>query len=111
LILSVKIFTHGTFLISPLRANTALILIISPIAEELLFRGVLLELLLQKKCGRLPANMLVSLLFTALHIISKGDLMYAAVFLPSAILSWHYCRFRAVTPVILAHSAYNLSIY
>jgi membrane protease YdiL (CAAX protease family) len=72
---------------------------------------VLLELLLQKRLGGLAANVLVSLLFAVLHIILNRDIAYVSVFFPSLIIGWHYCKFRRVIPVIIAHSAYNFSIY
>ncbi|MDR2401106.1 MAG: CPBP family intramembrane metalloprotease [Deferribacteraceae bacterium] len=86
-------------------------LVLSPIAEELFFRGVLLELFLRKKVNKMFSNTIISILFASLHVILKGDITGVAVFFPSLILGWHYCRNRKIIPVIAAHSAYNLSIY
>jgi membrane protease YdiL (CAAX protease family) len=110
-----KLFSQHSLFISSPTSDSLIPLVISPIGEELLFRGVLLEFLLRKRFKLLrtdiAANIAVSLLFTALHLIVRGELFYAAVFFPSLLLGWHYCRYRAIIPVILAHAAYNLSIY
>lgn len=111
LFLSFKIYLYHSFIITAFSLNSLIILALSPIAEELFFRGVLLEFLLQKRLKSLTANILVSLLFTVLHLVIRDDLFYGLVFFPSLILGWHYCKFRAMLPVVIAHSAYNFSIY
>ena len=86
------------------------LLLISPVAEEMFFRGVLLELTLRQNIRQLLGNIAVSVVFAAVHVLVRQEPAAAAVFFPSVILGWLYCRHRRVIPVIVIHSFYNIVV-
>jgi len=93
------------------------ILILSPVGEELLFRGLLLGCLM--KCvGRWPSIILSSMVFALAHVLAlsfHSAFSQAAfpVFIGALILGLVAGYFRAftssLTPAIIAHSIFNLS--
>jgi membrane protease YdiL (CAAX protease family) len=102
-------------------ASTPLILgllsfVVSPVLEELLFRGFVLKELL----SLLPlafANALTSLLFVAVHVpywLSHGGLAHtmmvncAGVFFFSLLAGWLYAKSGSFWPPTLAHIANNI---
>jgi len=102
-------------------ASTTLILgllsfVVSPLLEELLFRGFVLKELL----SLLPltsANALTSLLFLAVHVpywLSYGGLTHAmmanctGVFFFSLLAGWLYAKSGSIWPPTFAHIANNL---
>ena len=103
------------------RAGTPLlipvILILSPVGEELLFRGLLLGCLM--KCiGRWSSIMLSSMVFALAHLLalrlhSATSQTVFLVFAGALILGLVAGYFRASTsslvPAIIAHSIFNLS--
>lgn len=83
-----------------------------PVLEEVVFRGLLQELLhrhLSPWClGPLThANILTSLLFTALHFINHPPLWAAAVFAPSLTFGLLKDRSGRLAAPILMHVFYN----
>jgi len=89
--------------------------VVYPILEELAFRGFIQTWLLEKKLFQptiLPqitrANVVTSLAFAALHLVSQPPLWAALVFLPSLIFGYLRERFDSVLPSIIVHAWYNL---
>ncbi len=88
-------------------------LIISPILEELLFRG-LLQKFLSLKLGHFRwkkltlSNFLTSICFASLHVFLKGDWEGAMTFFPSLIFGFIWDRYKMLLPPILLHAAFNL---
>jgi len=83
-----------------------------PIVEEWIFRGFVQELLhryLQPwSLGPLShANILTSLLFTALHFINHPPLAAAMVFIPSLVFGFFKDRTGQLTAPVLLHIFYN----
>ncbi len=83
-----------------------------PIIEELVFRGYLQELAHRRlaawRLGPLShANILTSLLFTALHFINHPPLWAAAVFVPSLLFGFFKDRSGRLGAPILLHVFYN----
>jgi membrane protease YdiL (CAAX protease family) len=87
--------------------------ILSPVVEELLFRGTLQPLILQTRWGptsRLglsQANIAVSVAFASLHLLNHPPAWAMAVFFPSVIFGLFRDRYEAVWPALLLHITYN----
>ncbi len=83
-----------------------------PIVEELVFRGLIQDLahrhLRPWSLGPLShANLLTSLLFTALHFINHPPLWAAAVFFPSLVFGFFKDRTGRLAAPITLHVFYN----
>jgi len=98
----------------PLRAPLAFLYpaLLYPLVEELVFRGVLQDLahryLKAWSLGPLThANILTSVLFTALHFVNHPPLWAAAVALPSLLFGFFKDRSGRLAAPILLHVFYN----
>jgi len=81
--------------------------IVAPIAEEILYRGVLFRSL-GNRLGILPAAILSSVIFSSIHFYGLYGFVSVAVFgFACAML---YAATGSLVSVILLHSLYNLSI-
>jgi len=83
-----------------------------PIIEELIFRGYIQELVHRRltvwRLGPFShANILTSLLFTALHFINHPPLWAAAVFIPSLLFGFFKDRSGRLGAPIVLHVFYN----
>ena len=83
-----------------------------PVLEEIVFRGLLQELVhdyISPRCfGPLSvANLLTSLLFTAMHFLYHAPLWAALVFLPSLVFGFFKDRTGRLIAPILLHGFYN----
>lgn len=83
------------------------VILIGPIAEEIFWRGYLLEQL--RKLTRPAAALLIqSLLFGLVHIHqSQGYVALIQAFLMGAVLGMWRIRFRSFLPLMLAHMIIN----
>lgn len=91
-----------------------LAILVAPLAEELIFRGVLLRFFLERK-RQLLGWILVSVLFASLHVMSEestGWLFYKFLiyFLFSAVLCWTYIRQKTLWSPIMLHAGYNATM-
>ena len=78
-------------------------LLVAPIVEETLFRGLLYPML-RKKAGAVVAAVLTSLLFAAMH----GNAVQAVAVIPLGLLLALIAeRTRRVWPCVVLHLAYN----
>jgi len=89
------------------------LVLISPILEEMVFRGFLQELIRDrissKSFGQLTlANLLASLLFSAAHFFFHAPLWAALVFFPSLVFGFFKERTQRLTAPIVLHAFYNL---
>ena len=90
-----------------------LLIILFPIIEECLFRGVLHSLLLKINLlqNRLLtisfANFLTSILFVLMHFFNHPPLWALLVIVPSIIYGYFRERFNHLLPPILLHIWYN----
>ena len=94
--------------------NVAIYLILSPIAEELIFRGGLQDLLANEIPRSWPkeiANIITSVHFAIVHLLFKQDLSALLVFFPSLVLGWHYRRHKSIKTVIFIHFFYNFILF
>ncbi|HEY3067246.1 MAG TPA: CPBP family glutamic-type intramembrane protease [Methylomirabilota bacterium] len=81
--------------------------VLAPIGEELLFRGLVLPRL-QQALGTVAGVALTSLLFAVLHLVYGAGM--AIVFLLSVVLCWARLRTGGVRVPILLHAANNLVV-
>lgn len=82
----------------------ALVLVAAPLAEEMLFRGLLYPLL-RRRAGILASVLITAAVFALMH----GNLVQFASVLPLAVLlALVYERTRTVWPCVLMHLAFNL---
>jgi len=94
--------------------SAGIYLIFAPITEEVIFRGGIQELLINKIPASLPketANIITSVLFAILHLLLKQEPTVLLVFFPSLVLGWHYGRYRNLLAVIFIHFFYNLVLF
>lgn len=93
------------------------LVLLYPIAEELLFRGLLQGLLLRRAAlrrelfGFTSANVLTSAVFTALHFLTHPPLAAAAVIVPSLIFGYFRDRHGSLHAPVLLHVFYNLGYF
>jgi len=83
-----------------------------PVVEELVFRGLLQDLFHRRLkpwyAGPFShANVLTSVLFTALHFINHPPLWAAAVFVPSLVFGFFKDRTGRLAAPIVLHVFYN----
>lgn len=87
--------------------------ILMPVLEEIVFRGGLQAALYTKpffqrqRWGISVANVLTSLVFASMHLLSQPPLWAALVFLPSLVFGWARDRFNSIVPSVLLHGLYN----
>ena len=93
------------------------LVLLQPLVEELLFRGLLQGWLVAKPWGRHQfggftlANLLTALLFTALHFIAHPPLWAAGVLLPALLFGYFRDRHDSVAPAIALHVFYNAGYF
>ena len=81
------------------------IAVVAPIAEELLFRGILLPELARTRLGFWGAAVVSTLGWTVLHTYSIAGMLL--VFLLGMIFSWLFARTGSLRVPIMAHMANN----
>jgi membrane protease YdiL (CAAX protease family) len=85
-----------------------------PLAEEIVFRGVLQGELQRTAWGArgwhgiTMANVVTSLVFVAFHFINHPPLWAASVIAPSLVFGYLRDRHASVWPAFLVHAFYNL---
>ncbi|MDH3326719.1 MAG: JDVT-CTERM system glutamic-type intramembrane protease [Gammaproteobacteria bacterium] len=88
-------------------------IILYPILEEIVFRGLVQGLLLMRVryqkvfFGLSGANVVTSILFSVLHLVHQAPLMAFLIFFPSLIFGYFRDRHRSILPSIWLHSFYN----
>jgi membrane protease YdiL (CAAX protease family) len=86
--------------------------LVYPVLEEIAFRGLLQELVREHvspaSFGPLShANLLTSVVFTALHFLYHPPLWAALVFFPSLVFGFFKDRTRSVSAPVILHVFYN----
>lgn len=94
------------------------LILLQPVLEEVVFRGALQGWLMQQTWGRQAymhitcANILTSVIFTAMHLLHHAPLMAASVMLPSLLFGYFRDRYEAwLVPSMLLHCFYNLGYF
>jgi len=96
----------------------SMLILIRPIIEEIVFRGVVqggllrAEWLREKVVGISYANIGTSIVFAAFHLMSLTPLMAASVFIPSLVFGYFRDRYHGwLVPAILLHCFYNAGYF
>jgi uncharacterized protein len=84
-------------------ASIAGLILVAPVLEELLFRGIILRGLLSRY-KPWQAILASALIFGAAHM---NLYQFVGAGLMGLVLGWLYLRFRSTFPCILLHGAYN----
>jgi len=92
---------------APFTLRTAVLLVLAPLTEELVFRAGLQEGLLRRLRTPWIANALTALVFASLHVLVRGDAMAMAVAVPALLIGALYQRTRSLWPCIALHAAMN----
>ena len=87
--------------------HLGLMLVITPLAEEVVFRGGLQEALIRRSIGLWAANLAASSAFVVAHLVVREDLGAIAVLAPSLVLGLLYERSRSIVLCALLHAGMN----
>jgi membrane protease YdiL (CAAX protease family) len=87
-----------------------------PVLEEIVFRGFIQEQLTRSigssRLGVLTyANILTSIIFSAMHFINHPPVWALLVFIPSLVFGYSKDRFDTLLAPILLHLVYNSGYY
>ena len=89
--------------------------IVQPVIEELVFRGLLQGWLREKlkwqRFGISVANLLASIAFVAAHLFYQPPAWALAVFVPSLVFGYFRDRHDSVIPSIILHFWYNAGFF
>jgi membrane protease YdiL (CAAX protease family) len=98
----------------PLVAPTAwaVMLVLAPAAEEIVFRGGLQDALMRRLRGRVAGADAIALVATALafaaaHVLARGSSSAWLVFAPALLIGLAYARWRRLDACIGLHAAAN----
>ena len=87
------------------------VILVLPVLEEVLFRGVLQPWIATKYTKKLikisHANIITSATFALLHLFTQPVLMALCTFIPSLIFGFAKERYSRLLPSIILHSSYN----
>ncbi len=83
------------------------LLLVSPITEEVICRGLILTTL-QKKYSNIIAVILSSLLFGVIHIMAGGILLVIGAIIMGSIFGIIYVKSKSLLPAIVAHIVANI---
>jgi membrane protease YdiL (CAAX protease family) len=95
----------------------AMLILLQPLLEELLFRGLIQGKLLAYGWGRrrlvglTQANLISSVLFTTLHFTSHPPLWATGVLLPSLLFGYFRDRHVSIYPAVVLHIFYNAGYF
>jgi membrane protease YdiL (CAAX protease family) len=81
----------------------AIAVLVAPLAEEILFRGILYPLL-KGRFGPIPACVLASLAFSAIHF---NLMSFVPLFFLAVLFTWLYEQTANLLAPVLAHSLFN----
>lgn len=85
------------------------ILLTAALPEEWFFRAYFMTRLQETRWARgWRANIVASILFSGLHMLTRGWLVGLSVLLPSLLYGWLYQRTRDVPLIVLLHALSNL---
>ena len=87
--------------------RVALLLVVAPLAEEMLFRAGLHEALLRRTVAPWLANIATALAFGLLHAALRGDAAALSVAIPALLIGAVYQRTRRLRHCVALHAAMN----
>ena len=101
----------GSWNASPPLVTLATLLLIAPVAEEIVFRAGLQESLgrrLSAHAGAAPlANALTACAFAVAHLLTRPGLLAALTVLPALLVGRVYQVQRRLAPCIALHAVFN----
>lgn len=80
-----------------------LLMVVAPVTEEFLFRGLILRGLLGR-FGTGPAVVLTALLFALFHV---NPWQFVGAFVLGLLFGWFYLALRSLVPCLIGHAAAN----
>jgi membrane protease YdiL (CAAX protease family) len=83
------------------------LLVIAPLAEEIVFRLGLQEALLRRGLAPLAANVLTAVAFALAHLPAHSWVWSMLTFAPALALGALYARKRQLAPCVVLHAAMN----
>ena len=90
-----------------------IVALVYPVLEEIVFRGLLQDALLKpswgsrKTFGVSHANVVTSIIFTALHVVRRAGALSVTVFVPSLVFGHFRERYNNLYIPIALHVFYN----
>ena len=125
LLLAVLFWILYGFFVSPLHFTNVfdqlnvflLSVVLYPILEEIVFRGVVQDFLSRKSAltqnfiGLSLANAATSILFALSHLLNQEPLWALLTFFPSLVFGYFKDRHQSLFPCILLHIFYNLGFF
>lgn len=93
------------------------LVLLQPVLEELLFRGVVQGQFRlrawgrEKRWGLTQANLLTSVLFVLAHAFYHPPFWAVAVFVPSLVFGYFRDRVGNITPSLVLHVYYNMGFF
>lgn len=88
-----------------------MVVVIIPIIEEIIFRGLLQTWLAKRYSRKLifitQANLITSCIFVLAHLYQHNLIMALYTFVPSLIFGYSRDRYKRLMPSIILHSSYN----
>lgn len=90
-------------------------LLLYPLVEELLFRGLVQGELLRhpfwrhRRVGLSHANLATSLVFVLVHVIHQPPIWTSTVLIPSLVLGHFRERYNSLVPPMALHMMFNLT--
>lgn len=94
-----------------------LLIVLYPILEEIVFRGLLQEVLYKRSfcrrkiSGISMANLITSLLFMSSHYFYDVSIWASLILVPSLTFGYFRDKYQSVKPSIILHVFYNLCYY
>lgn len=105
--------THITWAEGVAYNTLLMVIVVFPVLEEIVFRGLIQDSLLKvsafraSRWGISSANVFTSIVFAAFHLVHQPPLWAAAVFFPSLVFGWAKQRYDSLSAPIALHIFYN----
>lgn len=103
---TVALLAAGVGVAALLPAPASRLLLVAPLAEEIVFRAGLQQALLQRLAPH-AANLATAIVFAAAHLALAPGLPAALTLLPALALGAVYGRTRRLAPCVAGHALFN----
>lgn len=102
---------YSTKVGTPIWVISLLLLFIIGPAEEIFWRGFVLEEINKKINSKPSALLIASLLYTFVHIWSLNFMLLLAAFFCGVFWSLIYLRYKSLIPGIISHSLWDFAVF
>ncbi len=96
---------------TPIWVISLLLLFIIGPAEEIFWRGYVLEEFNKKLSSKTNALLIASLLYTFVHIWSLNFMLLLAAFVCGVFWGIIYLKYKSLIPVIISHSLWDFAVF